>query len=56
MKITKPTKGKIKIYEPFKYSRSKNKGSRGFDVSYNQREYQLVVKFKTNSSGFWSNK
>lgn len=29
MKITKPTKGKIKIYEPFKYSRSKNK-DKGF--------------------------
>ena len=28
----------------------------GFDVSYNQRECQLVVKFKTNSSGFWSNR
>lgn len=24
----------------------------GFDVSYNQRECQLVVKFKTNA-GFW---
>ena len=24
----------------------------GFDVSYNQRECQLVVKFKTNT-GFW---
>ena len=30
MKTTKPTKGKIKIYEPFKYSRSQNKGWRGF--------------------------
>ena len=28
----------------------------GFDVSYNQRECQLVVKFKTNSNGFWSNR
>lgn len=27
----------------------------GFDVKYNQRECQLVVKFKTNS-GFWSNR
>lgn len=27
----------------------------GFDVSYNQREYQFVVKFKTNT-GFWSNR
>ena len=27
----------------------------GFDVSYNQREYQLVVKFK-NNTGFWSNR
>lgn len=27
----------------------------GFDVSYNQRECQLVVKFKTNT-GFWSNR
>ena len=27
----------------------------GFDVNYNQRECQLVVKFKTNS-GFWSNR
>ena len=26
-----------------------------FDVSYNQRECQLVVKFKTNT-GFWSNR
>ena len=24
----------------------------GFDVNYNQRECQLVVKFKTNT-GFW---
>ena len=28
----------------------------GFDVSYCQRECQLVVKFKNNSSGFWSNR
>ena len=27
----------------------------GFDVSYNQRESQLVVKFK-NNTGFWSNR
>lgn len=27
----------------------------GFDVSYNQRECQLVVKFK-NKSGFWANR
>ncbi len=27
----------------------------GFDVSYNQRECQLVVKIKTNT-GFWSNR
>lgn len=27
----------------------------GFDVSYSQRECQLVVKFKQNSSGFWAN-
>ena len=27
----------------------------GFDVSYNQREYQLVVKFK-NNTGFWYNR
>ena len=27
----------------------------GFDVSYNQRECQLVVKFKANT-GFWSNR
>lgn len=27
----------------------------GFDVNYNQRECQLVVKFK-NNSGFWSNR
>ena len=27
----------------------------GFDVSYNQRECQLVVKFKKNT-GFWSNR
>ena len=27
----------------------------GFDVSYNQRECQLVVKFK-NNNGFWCNR
>lgn len=27
----------------------------GFDVSYNQRECQLVVKFK-NNNGFWANR
>lgn len=27
----------------------------GFNVSYNQRECQLVVKFK-NNTGFWSNR
>lgn len=27
----------------------------GFDVSYNQRECQLVVKFK-NNTGFWTNR
>ena len=27
----------------------------GFDVSYNQRECQLVVKLK-NNTGFWSNR
>jgi hypothetical protein len=27
----------------------------GFDVSYNQRECQLVVSFK-NKNGFWSNR
>ena len=27
----------------------------GFDVKYNQRECQLVVKFKTNN-GFWSDR
>jgi hypothetical protein len=27
----------------------------GFDVSYNQRECQLVVKFK-NNNGFWTNR
>lgn len=27
----------------------------GFDVSYNQRECQLVVKFKTNT-GFWADR
>lgn len=28
----------------------------GFDVTYNQREYQLVVRFKNNNGGFWSNR
>lgn len=28
----------------------------GFDVSYSQRECQLVVKFKQNSSGYWANR
>lgn len=28
----------------------------GFDVTYNQRECQLVVKFKNNKGGFWSNR
>ena len=28
----------------------------GFDVTYNQRECQLVVKFKNNNCGFWSNR
>ena len=28
----------------------------GFDVTYNQRECQLVVRFKTNNAGFWSNR
>ena len=27
----------------------------GFDVSYNQRECQLVIKFK-NKNGFWDNR
>lgn len=27
----------------------------GFDVSYNQRECQLVVKFK-NKNGFWADR
>ena len=27
----------------------------GFDVSYNQREHQLVVSFK-NKNGFWDNR
>jgi hypothetical protein len=27
----------------------------GFDVTYNQRECQLVVRFK-NNNGFWSNR
>jgi hypothetical protein len=28
----------------------------GFDVTYNQRECQLVVRFKNNNGGFWSNR
>ena len=28
----------------------------GFDVSYNQRECQLVIKFKNNNGGFWANR
>ena len=28
----------------------------GFDVTYNQRECQLVVRFKNNNAGFWSNR
>lgn len=28
----------------------------GFDVSYCQRECQLIVKFKENDSGFWANR
>lgn len=28
----------------------------GFDVSYCQREGQLVIKFKNNSGGFWANR
>lgn len=28
----------------------------GFDVTYNQRECQLVVRFKTNNAGFWINR
>lgn len=28
----------------------------GFDVSYCQRECQLVIKFKKNSGGFWANR
>lgn len=28
----------------------------GFDVSYCQRECQLVVKFKSNNGGFWVNR
>ena len=28
----------------------------GFDVSYNQRECQLVVRFENNNGGFWSNR
>ena len=28
----------------------------GFDVTYDQRECQLVVRFKNNNAGFWSNR
>jgi hypothetical protein len=28
----------------------------GFDVTYNQRECQLVIKFKKNCGGFWANR
>jgi membrane protease subunit (stomatin/prohibitin family) len=28
----------------------------GFDVSYCQRECQLVIKFKKNRGGFWSDR
>ena len=28
----------------------------GFDVTYNQREGQLVVKFKKTNTGFWSDR
>lgn len=28
----------------------------GFDVTYNQRECQLVIKFKNNGGGFWSDR
>lgn len=28
----------------------------GFDVKYCQRECQLIVKFKTNNGGCWSNR
>ena len=28
----------------------------GFDVTYNQREGQLVISFKNNNGGFWSNR
>ncbi len=28
----------------------------GFDVTYNQRECQLVVKFKNQNKGFWSDR
>ena len=28
----------------------------GFDVTYNQRECQLVISFKNNNGGFWSNR
>lgn len=28
----------------------------GFDVSYCQRECQLVVSFKESDSGFWANR
>jgi hypothetical protein len=28
----------------------------GFDVSYNQRECQLVVRFKNQNKGFWADR
>lgn len=28
----------------------------GFDVTYNQRECQLVVKFKNSNGGSWANR
>ena len=28
----------------------------GFDVTYNQRECQLVISFKNNNGGFWTNR
>lgn len=28
----------------------------GFDVTYNQRECQLVVQFKNKNAGFWSDR
>lgn len=28
----------------------------GFDVTYNQRECQLVVQFKNQNKGFWSDR